>query len=346
MSTVRDKLSRKKIQRMQLDPFGFCNAKCWFCPVRYIPQPEEASGNMPLDLMEKIFDDLSAEKKKTNGVVDPNFNFFTTAHYNEVLLYKHVKEMFDLARKHKFTTYVLSNGISLHKHNVDLIAEYPDVVIHLGLNIPAFEKEVWAKRAGFAPEQFDRLMNNLEYATKKLSYLKSEFQIHINGLNQDLFQNGWVTKGPEFDSHGYDLYTEHTRQENLAKKFFPSVQVKSSFIFDRAGFINNVLSNQNHVKNTMKDKKVVGCKNFGDRTTDWLHVNSAGKVFICCNDYNFDYVFGDLKTQSISEVWNSEKRIDVVERSYKEICTKCMSAVLETDAPKSSKVVNDMRFSR
>lgn len=346
MSTVREKLSRKKIQKMQLDPFGFCNAKCWFCPVRYIPQPEEASGNMPLDLMEKIFDDLSAEKKKPNGVVDPNFNFFTTAHYNEVLLYKHVKEMFDLARKHKFTTYVLSNGISLHKHNVDLIAEYPDVVIHLGLNIPAFEKDLWAKRAGFAPEQFDRLMSNLEYATNKLSYLKNEFQIHVNGLNQDLFQQGWIKKGPEFDSHGYDLYIEHVRQENLAKKFFPTAQVKSAFIFDRAGFINNVLSNQDHVKNLMKGKKVVGCKNFGDRTTDWLHVNSAGKVFICCNDYNFDYVFGDLKTQSISEVWNSEKRIEVVERSYKEICTKCMSAVLETDVPKTSKVFEEMRFSR
>jgi len=346
MSTVRDKLARKKIQKMQLDPFGFCNAKCWFCPVRYIPQPEEASGNMSLDLMEKIFDDLSAEKKKSNGVVDPNFNFFTTAHYNEVLLYKNIKEMFDLARKHKFTTYVLSNGISLHKHNVDLIAEYPDVVIHLGLNIPAFEKDLWAKRAGFDPDQFDRLMGNLEYATKKLFYLKNEFQIHINGLNQDLFQNEWITKGPEFDSHGYDLSTEHIRQENLAKKFFPTVQVNSAFIFDRAGFINNVLSNQSHINKTMKGKKVVGCKNFGDRTTDWLHVNSAGKVFLCCNDYNFDYVFGDLTTQTINEVWRSEKRVEVVERSFKEICTKCLSATLEQDREQSSKVFENMRFSR
>ena len=90
MFTVREKLRKPKIQKMQLDPFGFCNAKCWFCPVRYIPQPKEGGGNMSLDLMEKIFHDLSEEKKRPDGVVDPRFKFFTTAHYTEVLLYKHI----------------------------------------------------------------------------------------------------------------------------------------------------------------------------------------------------------------------------------------------------------------
>ena len=346
MFTVREKLRKNKIQKMQLDPFGFCNAKCWFCPVRYIPQPEEGGGNMSLDLMEKIFHDLSEEKKRPDGVVDPRFNFFTTAHYNEVLLYKHIKEMFDLARKYKFTTYVLSNGVSLHKHNVDLIAEYPDVVTHVGLNIPAFEKDLWAKRAGFAPEQFDRLMSNLEYATKRLAYMKNEFQIHVNGLNKAIFHNGWIKKGPEFDSHAYDLDNEHIRQGHLARKLFPTVHVNSSIIFDRAGFIHNVLSNEDHVKREMAGKKVVGCKNSGDRISDWLHVNSAGKVFLCCNDYNFEYQFGDLNTQTVNEIWRSEKHIEVVERAFKEICTKCLSASLETDVTKGSTVVGEMRFAR
>jgi len=334
---------------MQLDPFGFCNAKCWFCPVRYIPQPEEGSGNMPLDLMEKIFADLDSEKRKPNGVVSPNFNFFTTAHYNEVLLYKHVKEMFDLARKYKFTTYVLSNGISLHKHNVDLIAEYPDVVKHVGLNIPAFEKELWAKRSGFSADQFDRLCSNLEYASQKLSYLKDELQIHVNGLSQDLFTNNYVKKGPEFDSHNYDLANEHTTQVNLAKKLvnlakklFPVFKVMNPYIFDRAGYINNVLSNQEFSKQLMTGKKVVGCKNFGNRVTDWLHVNSAGKVFLCCNDYNFEYSFGDLNHQTISEIWDSDKHVEVVDKAFGEICTGCLSAVLESSSPP----IGEMRFSR
>lgn len=342
MLTVRERMKNKKIQKMQLDPFGFCNAKCWFCPVRYFPQPEEGSGSMPLDLLEKIFNDLSEEKKKPDGVVDPRFNFFTTAHYNEFLLYKHVKEVFDLARKHKFTTYVLSNGISLHKHNIDLIAEYPDVVIHVGLNIPGFEREVWAKRSGFAPEQFDRLMSNLEYASSKLAFLKDQFQIHLNGLNHDLFKSGYVKKGPEFDSHEYDLSYEHIRQENMAKKLFPTINIKSPFIFDRAGSINNIIVNQLDTKG----KKVVGCSSFGDRSKEWLHINSAGKVFLCCNDYNFDYVYGDLSKQSIREVWNSDKHIEIIERAYKEICVKCMSAVLESDTSNSSTVVENMRFSR
>lgn len=350
MADTRTKILRSKIEKMQLDPFGFCNAKCWFCPVRYIPQPEEGSGNMPLDLMEKIFADLDAEKKKPNGVVIPNFNFFTTAHYNEVLLYKHVREMFELARKYKFTTYVLSNGISLHKHNVDLISEYKDVVKHVGLNIPAFEKELWAKRSGFSEDQFDRLCSNLEYASSKLSYLKHDLQIHVNGLNTSLFENNWVTKGPEFNDHKYDIYNEHEKQYSLAKSMFPGFSVNKALIFDRSGYIKNIVSNEDFAKQSMVGKRVVGCKNFGDRTSQWLHVNSAGKVFLCCNDYHFEYAFGDLTKQSIEEVWKSDEHIKVVEKAYAEICTGCISAVLETDnktiSSSRTSVAGKMRFSR
>jgi radical SAM protein with 4Fe4S-binding SPASM domain len=96
----------------------------------------------------------------------------------------------------------------------------------------------------------------------------------------------------------------------------------------------------------MAGKKVVGCKNSGDRISDWLHVNSAGKVFLCCNDYNFEYQFGDLNNQTVNEIWRSEKHIEVVERAFKEICTKCLSASLETDVTKGSTVVGEMRFAR
>ena len=301
---------------------------------------------MSLELMEKIFYDLDSEKRKPNGVVDPRFNFFTTAHYNEVLLYKNVKEMFDLARKFKFVTYVLSNGISLHKRNVDLIAEYPDVVLHVGLNIPAFEKDLWSKRAGFAPDQFDRLMNNLEYANSKLSYLKSNLQIHINGLNRAMFHNQWIKEGPEFKEHNYDLDKEHDQQVALAKKLFPSVAINKAPIFDRAGFINNIVTNESHVKNLMANRKVTGCSNSGDRFTDWIHINSAGKVFLCCNDYNFEYEFGDLTKESIGEIWRSDTHFEVVDRAAKEICTKCLSAVFNEPKQNTSKVVTDLKFSR
>lgn len=326
--SIKEKILKTKIQKLQLDPFGFCNAKCWFCPVRYIPQPESGSSQMPVELIEKIFEELESERKNPYGVVSSSFNFFTTAHYNEVLLYKNIKELFDLARKFKYQTYVLSNGISLSPSKIDLIAEYSDVVTHVGLNIPAFEKDLWAKRAGFSPDQFGRLMSNLEYASVKFKYLQSNFQIHINGLSKSMFDDGVISEGPEFESHDYDLLNEHENQYQLAKKLFPTIAIDKSAIFDRAGFIKNIVSNKTYMNSLITDKKVVGCTNSGDRVTDWLHVNSSGKVFLCCNDYNFDYEFGDLTKQSLSEIWRSQKHFDVIEKAFKEICVGCVSAKL------------------
>lgn len=346
-SFVREKLRRTKIKKLQLDPFGFCNAKCWFCPVKYIPQPQEGSGNMSVDLIEKIFQDLSEEKKKINGVVDSNFNFFTTAHYNEVLLYKNIDQLFELARKYKYTTYVLSNGISLSPKNIDLIVEYPDVVIHVGLNIPAFEKDLWAKRSGFSSSQFDRLMSNLEYAKEKLSYLGKSFQIIVNGLSNHQVKNNWVTLGPEFKDLDYDLENEHSNQLELASKLFPNQLVFKGEVFDRAGYVNNVVSNENYMKERMQGKKVVGCDNSLDRTSEWLHINSAGKVFLCCNDYNFEYEFGDINLNSIADIWRSDRHIEVIEKAFNGICTKCLSAVLEDNRIQRGAVAtNEMRFSR
>lgn len=356
LKTVREKLQNTKIKKLQLDPFGFCNAKCWFCPVKYRPQPTEGAAVMPVALIEKIFADIDAEKKKSNGVVQPNFNFFTTAHYNEILLYKHVEDLFKLARKYKFETYIMSNGVSLHPKNVDLLAEYPDVVIHLGLNIPAFEKDLWASRSGFSPDQFERLMANVEYATKKLKHIpKNDFRVIVNGLSEQTTSHGWATPGPDLISLGYDLKNELDRQYQLALKLFPDQTVVRAEIFDRAGTVRNAVSNEKWINSLQKGKKVVGCYNANDldRTSEWIHVNSAGKVFLCCNDYDFEYQFGDLNTQTIAEVWNSDLHIQVIEKAFKEICTSCLSAVVENDSPapqtavsKGNAVTEGMRFSR
>jgi radical SAM protein with 4Fe4S-binding SPASM domain len=313
-----------KIKRMQLDPFGYCNAKCWFCPVRYIPQPEEGAGNMSTDLIEKIFTEIL--KEKNSGVVDPNFDFIATSHYNEILLYKDFDKLLELLRKYKFKTMVLSNGISLIPQKADLIAEYSDVVTHVGLNIPAFEANVWAERSGFSSSQFDRLVSNVRYAKQKLSHLKEQFRIGINGLNHTQVLGGHITLGPKFSSLNYDLRIEHEKQYIIAQKLFPDIFIEKWGLYDRAGTISDYISNQDSLKNRNNNKKVVGCTNWGDRSTEWLNVNSAGNVFLCCNDYNFDYKFGNLGEQSLREIWLGELHTQIVEKAYKEICMKCSSA--------------------
>lgn len=328
--SLRKSLFATQIKSIQIDPFGFCNAKCWFCPVRYKPQPEIGSGVMSVELLEKIFENVDIEKKKTNGLINPKLDLILTAHYNEVLLYKHIEDLFKLLRKYKLRTYVLSNGISLHKDKVDLIKEYLDVIPQVGLNIPAFERDVWADRSGFSPEQFDRLISNLRYAEEQFNPLKYNIQIHVNGVNAATFSTNRTKKGIGFDALNMDLDMktgEHEKQYSLARKLFPKWQITKSSLFDRAGSID-ILNNQDYMTEISKDKKVIGCSSWGgDRVTEWLHVNSAGQTFLCCNDYNFDYVYGDISKQTIEEIWGTDHHINVLNKALTQFCTKCTSAI-------------------
>jgi uncharacterized Fe-S cluster-containing radical SAM superfamily protein len=323
---LSDVLAKTKIKFLQLDPFGYCNAKCWFCPVKYFPQPEEGSGVMPIELVDKILSEIYEEKNKPDGIVHSLFNLVTLSHYNEILLYKHFDELLALLRKYSFKCYVLSNGIPLSNQKVDLIKEYKDVVIHVGLNVPAFEKSLWAKRTGFTEDHFDRLMENLNYAQEQLQHLGDELQIGVNGIDQEPISGGYIATGEQFESHQYDLnskHGEHETQFNLGKKMFPKTNVHKNYLYDRAGTIDHIVTNKPWIKQLRKTQRVTGCNNGGDRSKEWLNVNSAGHTFLCCNDYHFDYKFGDLKTQSIREVWLGEKRAKTVLQAYSEICKNC-----------------------
>jgi radical SAM protein with 4Fe4S-binding SPASM domain len=331
MSYVQGRIAKAKIQKLQLDLFGFCYAKCWYCPVKYIPQPEEGMIHMPLETVDKIFSELYNDRE-VNGkdsFVSRDFGLFLTTHYSEILLYRHFEGLLELARKYRgLLTFILSNGVNLTKEKVDIIKEYRDIVVHIGLNIPAFEKELWAKRAGFPEKRFDDLMANLEYAQQELSYMGESLQIHVNGLSHADF-NGYMTKGPKFEEMGYDLDgDEHEKQFQLAKTMFPGFTVTKSGLMDRTGLLADYISNQEFQERRLENRTVVGCGNWGDRTTEWLHVNAAGDVILCCNDYKFDYKFGNVNTQSIREIWGSEAHVATVERAYKEICADCTAAVI------------------
>ena len=63
----------------------------------------------------------------------------------------------------------------------------------------------------------------------------------------------------------------------------------------------------------------------------WMHLNFEpnGKVVPCCLTSTFNYFAGDLNTESIEEIWNSDNmkgmRKQMMAGEEPEICTKCFS---------------------
>lgn len=321
---IRESFQKYKIGGLQFDPNGLCNAGCWFCPVKYLGNPEEAKGNMSVELMEKIFDNLISERDP-GGLVDPKFHHFYTAHYNEILLYKHFEDLLKICRKHKLRFMVLSNGTPLTPQKTDLLISYPDVISGVCLNIPCFEPELWAKRVNLSSKLFDKLISNIRYF---IDNNKMQISIQVNGWHSS---HDWLDKGPNFPSDLED--EENQKQLEIAKKLFPEANVFKCFqLIDRAGYLSDVITNKNAIKKRFGDKRVVSCGNsweMGGRPIGWVHVNANGECFLCCNDYKMEIKFGDFKTQELKDFWGKEDHINKIKNSYETICKECASARFE-----------------
>ncbi len=343
MSLVQTQFNDYKITNLQIDPYGVCNAKCWFCPVRYKGNPDHGKEVMSPELFEKIIKNLIDERERPDGLVSKAFNGFYTAHYNEVLLYPHFEEILKICRKYKLVTMVLSNGIPLTPERVDILKEYQDCLSGICLNTPAFDADTWSKRSGINIKQFDKLISNIKYAVEQLPEMvkRKAFSIQINGSHELSFveKGGWLQKGPQFPQD-IDLDVQNgelVQQEKKAKELFPGVNIFTvPYLIDRAGLLDEVMSNkpaiERNLKRNVADKKVIGCGNgreVGGRPIGWVHVNASGKAFLCCNDYEMEMQFGDFKTQELRDFWGTDEHVKMVENSYETICRGCASAIFE-----------------
>ena len=315
-----------KIKNIQFDPNGFCNAKCWYCPVRYEQLPPYK--NMSIEDVDIIFSKINDLK----GIYFDNDLLVYTAHYNEFLLYPYIKDFLDILRKYNIKTLILSNGTNISPEKMNILNEYNDIVCGINLNIPTIDKEQWINQVGLNENQYEKLINNLDYIHDKYH---DKISIGMNGISDKsiLTNNGHLLKMNNFP----DFIKEDTLDDeyNKFKNKYPNFNIyKNTSLVDR----NNILEKNNiystTLGNIMNNKKdgnfVIGCSN-GNRFDEWVHINSNGDVFLCCNDYNYDYIFGNIIEQKFEDIWESDLRKNTIESAKKHICTNCLSAIWSSD---------------
>lgn len=85
-----------------------------------------------------------------------------------------------------------------------------------------------------------------------------------------------------------------------------------------------------------RHERVSGCA-LGNRPVQWVHITAAGNWVLCCQDYDEDYVFGNVLEQTIEEIAESKKRREVIARAMgratepqSSICQRCRYAVVDT----------------
>ncbi len=332
---ILDKFKSIKISDIQLDPFGYCNARCWFCPVSTHGNIHAYSKHMEIGTLEKILEDIYSERISPNGLISSRLTQIHTAHYNEILLYKYFEEFLQLLSRFNFRMVILSNGVNLTPQKIDIINRYSSSISGIHLNIPAFERELWSERTGLQPAQFDLLMENLQYAEIHLQYFirMNALTIGVNCPTDSSMDNngGIMTQMKHFPHINLDpISGELSTQMSIARSKFASIPVGAeTHLHDRAGMLHeaSVFSNSTQI-NIKKQQKVTGCSyGYNGRIFGWLNINSRAEAFLCCNDFKYEYVFGDLSQDTISNIWLGMRHAEVVNLALNGICSRCIHSV-------------------
>ncbi len=304
---LRKRLLETPIRLGQLDFNGKCNAKCWYCPVRYEGNPADFATHMPIKDLTHLLANLRA-----SPLIAPDFSFVYTSHYNEVLLYRHFDEMIDVFRTHGFATMVLSNGTPLTPQKTDTILANTDVIRGICLNIPAIEKTDWCRKTGLSAAAHKRLMENLDYIHGKI-----ELTIQIN---YDPNSGGYLDKS---------IGTTEDEGNAIAEAFrerYPKFNISPyPHLSDRAGRLDQlgVITRQAETE----PKRVIGCRHSGSRIFQWFHVNARGDLFLCCDDFDMHYRFGNLLTESFEDAWTSDRHVDAILEAFSGICKRCWGRI-------------------
>lgn len=316
------------IHEVQISPFDYCNSHCWFCPVRYT-RPAYLPKHLDLKLIDTLFKQLVDGR---GYFVSQHLHTIYTSHYNELLLYKYFEDFLDLLRKYNLYILILTNGTHFTDKNISLIKQYKDRINGICINFPAGNKYDWSEYTLFKQDHYDDVIQSIKDVIK----LDVNLSIQVNGISsKSLLGYGGsielLNNRPSIDLNIKNgcLFTNY----NQLKNQFPNINIyRQDFLIDRAGILHDhqVFSNQRYIQKYLKKNKVIGCShsaNISGRPNGWLHINDNGDLFLCCNDYNFETVYGNLHEKSLQELWFSKEKQNMISYIYQEICPKCISSV-------------------
>ena len=332
---IIEKLHSFKVNVVQLDPNGVCNAGCWYCPIKYEKHPP--SQNMPIVDVDKILSKIIRQRGK---IISPELNNISLVNYNEIVLYPHLEELFDLFKRRNLNfIYIYSNGVAFNKKIIDLVLKYENIFKEIQFNVPAIEQNEWAKQTRFNPKKFNDLIENLNYLSSVITdKLLGVFSIDMNAFSEKkMFKNGGIiTKLDNFPDIDFDTYDEHLK---IFQEMFPKFKISLNHImYDRDSLLeeNKIFTLNEYVAKKSKGKTIRGCQHScktmidGDmagRPFGVMSINSFGDLFLCCNDYKERTKFGNILENSIEDVWFSDKHVEMIyEELNNGMCQTCPSA--------------------
>lgn len=259
-----------------VDPSSACNFRCTFCPTGHrdlISSTGRFQGAMSLDVFTKVIDDL--------GAFGTPIKLLRLYKDGEPFLNKKLAEMVAYAKKsgHIERVDTITNGSLLTPERLaPVLAAGID---RISISIDGMTREQYKEVTGYDLD-FDELVRNIQWLYEN----KGTCEVAVKIID--------------------DIVTEEEKN-----RFFSIFEDKCDFIstenlipswpeFDiveRSGFI---MSGKETFHLPLKPKEVCTFIFYS------MAINADGKVSACLMDWSRKLVIGDVRTQSVKEIWHSE----------------------------------------
>ena len=259
-------------EMVQIETHAVCNAQCIFCPY---PHMKRKGERMSSDLFDKLVSDLK---------IIPEDHKFTISlnHISEPLMDRRcetfIKKINDNLPNASVT--IITNGLLLNPKNIQMLAGFSNVAsIQVSLN----------EIDGQAHEKSMGMKNKFEEISKNLDILYSTMKQGGIGFKVFLRRVGDHTENDiRFVSYCAERWPSFSATSRGLKTFLCQMD------FGSCG--QEAMENYFHPK-----VPIVGC-------TQWYHlvISASGKVAACCFDGQVQWPIGDISSDGIIDIYNSE----------------------------------------
>lgn len=214
-------------------------------------------------------------RKIVDDAAKNNIETIDLTFYNEAFLDPHIFERIEYIKKKHIKLNLFSNGSVLTKEKTNKLLDRGIDLINFSLD-------------GATKNTYETIRKNLKYETvvNNIKYLIEE-------------RNRRGLKNPRVELAFIISETNQKEIERFKQQWKNIVDNIRFGIIDTRDEKNNV-PKKFEVK---KSKKPWACT----RIWEAIQVMSNGKVVLCCVDFDGKVVVGDMKKQSIKDIWNSNK---------------------------------------
>jgi radical SAM protein with 4Fe4S-binding SPASM domain len=297
----------KNILAAYIEITGVCNEKCPYC---YNKRLVNSVNSLSIEVLLRLFDQL---KKRDLSAV--------TFSGGEPFLYDGLDKLLCEAYKRNISVSIISNGTCFDLNNVDILLQFqPNIQITFdGYNSLThdhtrgkgnFEKItngiIDIRKRGYVGQIAARVnlhKGNIGNISDFLNFFSSVFDLE-DKTNQHI-QN--ITIAPLIKPEGSDVFTEYLDYEEYLK--YP--KMLDEF---------NLWNEQHNVQIIYDfDRADVGCpyNNQIEEIEGSLRIAADGNVFACQMYLNDTFSFGNIKNESLDDIFSGQKYLSFIENIHK-----------------------------